>query len=88
MLDQRTLQKLATNELIKIYGRKYLQDNFENTMTGHSMLSDGRYMFFVGIKTQEDLPDHPADEKGWVVSANVWLDQETGKLLDIRYTME
>ena len=31
MLDQRTLQKLATNELIKIYGRTYLQDNFENT---------------------------------------------------------
>jgi len=41
-----------------------------------------------GIKTIEDLPDHPADEKGWVVSATIWLDQKTGKLLDMEYTKE
>ena len=88
MLDERTLQKLATEELIKIYGKQYLQENYENTWLGHGMLKNGRYMLFVGIKTEDDLPDHPADDHGWVVSANVWLDQETGKLLDIRYTKE
>lgn len=88
MLNKRMLQKIATEELIKIYSKTYLQDNFENTLTGYSMLSDGRYMFFAGIKTADDMPDHPADEKGWVVSAQIWLDQETGEVLDIQYTKE
>lgn len=88
MLDDRTLQKLATEELIKIYGKQYLQENYENTWLGHGRLKDGRYMLFVGIKTSRDLPDHPADDHGWVVSATIWLDQKTGKLLDMEYTKE
>jgi len=88
MLDERTLKNLAYDELIKVYGLKYLRENYDNTWILHGMFSDGQFMLFAGIKTSKDLPDHPADEKGWVVSANIWLDQETGKLLDIRYTME
>ena len=45
-------------------------------------------MLFVGIKSSKDLPDQPADDHGWVVSATIWLDQKTGKLLDMEYTKE
>ena len=88
MLSLKALKNLAFDELIKIYGKPYLQENFDNTCICHSMLRDGRFMLFAGIKTEEDLPGHSADDHGWVVSANIWLDQETGKLLDIRYTKE
>jgi len=88
MLDLRTLKNLAFDELIRVYGKKYLQDNFYNTCIAHSMLSDGRFMLFAGIKTDDDLPGREADEKGWVVSATIWLDQATGRLLDMEYTME
>lgn len=88
MLDERSLKNIAYDELIKIYGKQYLRVNYDNTWICHGMLSDGRFMLFVGIKTEDDLPDLPADEKGWVVSANIWLDQKTGEVLDIRYTKE
>ena len=35
MLDERTLQKLATEELIKIYGKQYLQENY--MITSHNI---------------------------------------------------
>ena len=88
MLELEDLKRLAIREVIKIYGKLYLRENYDNTWICHSMMKDGRFMLFVGIKTASDLPDQPADDHGWAVSANVWLDQETGKLLDIRYTKE
>ena len=88
MLDLDALKDKAYDELIKIYGKPYLRENYDNTWICHSMMKDGRFMLFVGIKTASDLPNHPADDHGWVVSATIWLDQETGKLLDIRYTKE
>lgn len=88
MLELEELKRLAFREVIKIYGKPYLRENFDNTCICHSMLRDGRFMLFVGIKTEDDLPDHPADDHGWVVSATIWLDQKTGKLLDVEYTTE
>ena len=88
MLELEELKRLAFREVIKIYGKPYLRENFDNTCICHSMLRDGRFMLFVGIKTEDDLPDHPADDHGWVVSATIWLDQKTGKLLDMEYTKE
>ena len=88
MFELEELKRLAFREVIKIYGKPYLRENFDNTWILHGMLKDGRFMLFVGIKTEDDLPDHPADDHGWVVSATIWLDQKTGKLLDAEYTME
>ena len=67
MLSDRDLMKLACRELVRVFGRKYLQAHYEGTLEGHGMIDDDTFMLFVGIKTDEDLPDHPATDKGWTV---------------------
>lgn len=88
MLEKEALMHLAARELIQIYGLEYLLDCQSHSCRGTSYLPDGRFMYFAGLKSQKQLPDHPADRKGWVVSATVYLDSYTGKLLDIQYTKE
>jgi len=88
LLDKETLFKLAMREVRVIFGRQYLQDNYEGTCTAAGMPTDETYQLFVGIKTKRDLPDREANDKGWVVYAKVVLDAMTGKVVDIEYARE
>lgn len=88
LLSEKALKKYACDELIKVFGRKYLQDNYENTLQAHGMADDETYMFFVGIKDDEDLPDREANEKGWVVYGKVLVNAITGKIVNTEYVLE
>lgn len=83
VLDEDKLKKCACNELIKVFGKKYLQDNYATTIKTRAFLNDGTYMFFVGIKGESDLPGRKGNEKGWVVYGLVCLDAHTGELKDV-----
>ena len=50
MLNERELMKRACNELTKVFGRKYLQENYEETLVARGMSDSDTFMLFVGIK--------------------------------------
>lgn len=88
MLSERLLMKKATEELVGVFGRKYLQENYENTCKAYGMVDDNTYQLFVGIKGSKDLPHRKADEKGWVVYGLVFVDANTGKTKKLEYVLE
>ena len=88
MLSERMLQRKAADELIRVFGREYLQKNYENTCRAWGYLPDSRYMFFVGIKDEDDLPDRKANEKGWVVYGTLILDATSGEVIQFDYVLE
>ena len=88
MLDERTLMRMATEEFIKVFGRKYLQDNYYNTCKAYGIIDENTYQLFIGIKGSKDLPDRKANEKGWVVYGLVWLDTTTGEKKKFEYALE
>lgn len=88
MLSEKKLTQKATEELIKVFGKKYLQDNFRNTCVARGSLADDAYQFFVGIKGSKDLPNREANEKGWVVYGLVILDAITGEAKKMEYSLE
>ena len=88
MLKERELMKSACGELIKIFGKKYLQDNYENTLKARGMVDDSTFMLFVGLKTDDDLPGRKATDKGWVVYGKVLVDAITGKVVKTEYALE
>ena len=88
MLDEKTLTRIATKELISIFGREYLQSNFYNTCKTYGIVADQTYMLFVGIKDSEDLPDREANDHGWVVYGKVLVDALTGEIKSTEYSLE
>lgn len=64
MLDEKILRKIAVNELIKVFGRKYLQDTYHTSCTAEGMVTDDIYQLFIGIKGSKDLPGRKANDKG------------------------
>ena len=88
MLSEHELMKRACNELIKVFGREYLQENYEETLVARGMSDSDTFMLFVGIKDSEDLPEHPVTKKGWTVYGHVRLDANTGLLKSIDYMLE
>ena len=88
MLDAKTLMHKATSELVKVFGKKYLQDNYPNTCKAYGIMDDQTYQLFVGIKGSKDLPNRKANEKGWVVYGLVLLDANTGEVKKLDYVLE
>lgn len=88
MLADKELMKNACNELVNVFGRDYLRNNYEGTLEGHGMIDDDTFMLFVGLKGSKDLPDRKANDKGWVVYGKVLLDAHTGHLKDLEYELE
>lgn len=88
MLDEKVLFKKAVDELIAVFGRKYLQDNYQNTCKAYGFVTDDYYQLFIGIKGSKDLPDREANEKGWVVYGLVWLDGRSGEVVKLEYVLE
>ena len=88
MYDEVALIKIATNTLIGVFGREYLQDNYSNMCKAYGMIDEKTFQLFVGIKDSTDLPDRQATEKGWVVFGKVLIDATTGKIKDLEYVLE
>lgn len=88
MLDTKKLMQKATAELVKVFGKKYLQDNYPNTCKAYGMVDDQTYQLFIGIKGSKDLPGRNANEKGWVVYGLVLLDAITGDVKKLDYALE
>ena len=88
MLDSKTLMQKATAELIRLFGKEYLQANYKNTCKAYGMVDAQTYQLFVGIKGSEDLPNRKATDKGWVVYGNVFLDANTGRIKKTDYVLE
>lgn len=88
MLDERTLMQTATNELISLFGKEYLKNNYNNTCKAYGMVDDQTFQLFVGIKGSKDLPDRKATDKGWVVYGKILLDANTGKTKNKEYVLE
>lgn len=89
MLDRKALMRIATGKLIDIFGRKYLQDNYANTCKAYGMVNDGTFQLFVGIKSDDDLPERKAyDHHGWVVFGKVLVDAITGEIINTEYVLE
>lgn len=88
MLTEKELRRRAVDELIRVFGRKYLQDNFKNTCQAYGMVNDDTYQLFIGIKGSKDLPHRKANAKGWVVYGIVFIDANTGEVKSIEYELE
>lgn len=88
MLTTKELFKIATNELIKLFGKEYLKANFENTCQSSGMIGKETFFFFVGIKDSKDLPNRKANDKGWVVYAKILVDAVTGDIKEKDYVLE
>lgn len=88
MLPYESLFKRAMAEIISIFGKEYLKENYEGTCQAEGIIDTGEYQFFVGIKDLNDLPGRKADEKGWVVYANVLIDAITGNVVKREYVLE
>ena len=73
MLSEEVLERKAIRELARIYGREYVMENFPGRCIAYG-INHGKYYFFCGFKGSEELPDREADEKGWVVCAELWMD--------------
>ena len=88
MLEKEELSRRAVNEMAKIFGAEYLRENLVKFPVGKSYLPDGRFFYFAGMKTINDLPNHPASAKGWTVYAELYLDSYTGELIKMEYLKE
>lgn len=88
MYNKQALMKIATSQLVNVFGRKYLQDNYSNMCKAYGMIDDQTFQLFVGIKDSKDLPDRKATEKGWVVFGKVLIDAITGETKNIEYALE
>lgn len=88
MLDEKALTRIATKELVSIFGKEYLRSNYRNTCRAWGMIADHTYMLFVGIKDSEDLPDREANGHGWVVYGKVLVDALTGEIKSTEYSLE
>ena len=88
MLSEKQLMKRACEELINVFGKEYLQKNYERTLKAQGLCDADTFMLFVGIKDHEDLPDRKVSEKGWVVYGKVLLDAHSGELKEIEYALE
>lgn len=89
MLDTKTLMRIATAELIRVFGKEYLRSNYFNTCQAQGIINGGQtFQLFVGIKGSKDLPNRKANDHGWVVYGKVLVDAITGKIKSTEYVLE
>lgn len=88
MLDIKTLAKTAVDELVRIFSKEYLRANFADTCRAYGMVDESTYMYFIGIKDSDDLPDRPATDKGWVVYGKILVDAISGNIKGKEYVLE
>ena len=89
MMSEKDLMRRAAEEFIKVFGRKYLQDTYHDSCLAYGLINNGdTYWVFTGIKGSKDLPNRKANDKGWVVYGQVWLDAHTGEMKKIDYVLE
>lgn len=87
-MTEEELFHIAVNEFIRVFGRKYLQDNYYNTCRAEGIIANNTYQLFLGIKDSDELPDRKATAKGWVVYGLIYLDANTGKVKKLEYQLE
>ena len=88
MLNERELTKIASAELVRAYGKEYLQNTYEGSIIATGMVTDDLFMFFLGIKGQDKLPDREADDHGWVVSGTIYINANSGEVVSSECTKE
>ena len=88
MLDTKTLMEKAAAEIVKVFGKSYLIDNYKNSCQSFGFIDERTFQLFVGIKGSKDLPDRESTEKGWVVYGKVLLDALTGTVQKTEYVLE
>lgn len=89
MLTTKQLMKIAAEEVVKIFGKPYLQENLGNLCIAHGIINDGSvFQLFIGIKGQHDLPNREADSHGWVVYGYILVDASTGEIRVREYALE
>ncbi len=88
MLTEKELVNIAANALIDEYGREYLQKTYDSSCTAKGMVTDDIFMFFLGIKDKFDMPNRVADDHGWVVSGTIYIDANSGKIVQKICTKE
>ena len=90
VLNNNECMKIIAKKLTDIFGNDYLRENFDRTIVGFSeqLNNANEYMVFVGIKTKQDCPWLPANDKGWTVYAVIRIDRLTGDIVDLQYQNE
>lgn len=88
MLAIEKLEEIATNELIRVFGKEYLQKNYSNTCKSVGAINDSMCLFFIGIKSKKDLPHRQSNLKDWVVYGIVTIDSKSGEIIDTQYELE
>ncbi|MBP3633488.1 MAG: hypothetical protein J6J43_02815 [Oscillospiraceae bacterium] len=88
MLEQKELRRIAVNEIVRVFGLKYLQETDKMSCTSEGMVTDDTYQLFLGIKGSKDLPGRKATEKGWVVYGLIRVDAYTGVIKSFEYELE
>lgn len=88
MMSENKLIEIASSEIARIFGKKYLKDNYDDSCIAAGFIQGKIYQLFIGIKSKKDLPDRKANKKGWVVYGLIWLDALTGELVKKEYVLE
>lgn len=88
MLETKELVRIAAGELIRVFGKQYLRDTYVGTCHAEGMVDDETFMFFLGIKGEEELPGRKANDHGWVVYGEVLVDAFTGEVKKLDYALE
>lgn len=88
MKNTSELFENGVKELRKVFGDKYLKDNYKNTTFACGMVDDKTYQFFTGFKTTDDLPEKEGNDHGWVSYARFNLDAMTGNVVFRDYATE
>ena len=79
MMSESKLEKIATDLVLTVFTHEYLVEN--GACRARGFVDDDTYQFFIGVKGEQDLPGRKATLKDWVVYAVVWLDANTGEIL-------
>ena len=88
MIDEMILIVKAAKELVRIFGKEYIQENYKKTCFANGIIYDNTYMLFAGIKDSDELPNREATDKGWVVYAKILLNATTGEIIETEYVLE
>ena len=88
MLTEKELYKIAVDELIRIFGERYLRETYKTSCTAYGMVDDETYMVFTGINGSKDIPNRRANDHGWVVYGEIRVDAATGKIKKREYVLE
>ncbi len=89
MLSEQELLVIALKKMVSIFGAEYFKQNCMDCCVAYGYWDDNKkYMLFLGVKDEDELPNRKATPKGWVVYAEVVLDTTTGEIWKLDYALE